>query len=478
MLKKSKTLTGLSLSELNGVKVRNSKKLIKEISNVLDTDLASSCTVESVLHYQGVKAQILNIKSKVALNEQIKPGTSLVYKNEPTELYKFTYNQLKYSAQQKGHIYSGILNGTVKVHDCAKTVACPDCSGTGICHDCEGKKKVTCPVCDGDLECVACNGTGIYTCRNCDGDGVCPDCDEGWVTCDDCDGDGTIDCPDCNGTGNYIDDVCNRCGGSGWYAYDKECNACNGTGRYVVKCRRCRGKGEIKCSNCDGDGGWDCNSCHGSGVCSHCHGSGGFTCKACDGTGTCGKCRGKGEIKCPTCHGKGTCYNCKGKKEVSCPKCEGTGFFQSYTQYSLTESKSVKEFCALSIASEKEFCPLNIAEKDIAEIEGDVCYNNVLYCMFAKQAEVYDLQTLKECLGGNEEIINKWFTLEKQGKPENEDYLNTTVKVYRIPVTAVKLKCREKAYHVYIVGNNRIVYYDDLPWIGARILGRFTKLFE
>lgn len=466
MLKKSKKLTGLSLSELNGVKIKDSKKLIKEISNVLYIDLSGSCTVESILHYQELKAQIQNIKSKVALNNLVKPGTSLVYKNEPTELYKFTYKQLKYAANQKDNTFSGILSGTVKAHDCAKTVACPDCSGTGICHDCEGKKKVTCSVCDGDLECVACNGTGIYTCRNCDGDGECPDCDEGWVTCDDCDGDGTMDCPDCNGTGNYIDEECRKCGGSGWYTYDKECNACNGTGRYVVKCRRCRGTGEIRCSNCHGEGGWDCNSCGGDGVCSHCHGEGGFTCKACAGSGTCGKCRGTGQIKCPTCHGKGSCYNCKGKKEVTCPKCEGTGFFQSYTQYCLTESKSVKEFCSL-----------DIAEKEISDIEGDVCYNDVLYSLFAKQAEVYDLQKLKECLGDKNDMIDKWFALEKQGKPENDDYLNTTVKVYCVPVTAVKLKCRGKSYNIYIVGNSRIIFYDDLPWFGARILGRLGKLF-
>ena len=121
---------------------------------------------------------------------------------------------------------------------------------------------------------------------------------------------------------------------------------------------------------------------------------------------------------------------------------------------------------------------MDIAEKEISDIEGDMCYNNVLYSLFAKQAEVYDLQNLKECLGNNDEMIEEWFTLENQGKPENDDYLNTTVKVYRIPVTAVKLKCRYKVYNIYILGNNRIVYYDDLPWFGARILGRFLKLFE
>lgn len=467
MLKKSKVLTDFSLSKLKELTVADNEVLLKAVSRAVDTDLTGSCSVVSVRHYQELKALILNVKSKVSLHDLVKPGTSLVYKPEPVELHQFSYNQLKYSAHQNGGTFSGILNGTVKVHDCEKTVECRVCSGSGICNECNGKKKVTCTVCGGDLDCVSCNGTGRYTCRNCDGDGVCPDCDDGWVTCDDCDGDGTIDCPDCGGTGNYIDDECNRCGGSGWYAPGKECNACNGTGRYVVECRRCKGSGEIMCSNCNGDGGWICNSCGGDGVCSHCDGEGDFTCKACGGTGTCGKCRGKGEIKCPVCFGKGTCYNCKGKKEVTCPQCEGTGYFQSYTQYHLTESKSVKELCSL-----------DIAEKEISDIEGDMCYDNVLYSLFAKKGEVYDLQNLKECLGVGDDIIEKWFSLEKQGKPEKDDYLCTTVKAYRIPVTCVKLRCRDKDYNIYILGNNMIVYYDDLPWFGARILGRFIKLFE
>lgn len=467
MLNKSKILTGLSLSELKNVKVKDSKKLINEISSVLDIDLTGSCTVESVFHYQELKAQILNVKSKVALYDLIKPGTSLLHKEEPTELYKLTYKQLKSSSLQNGQTFTGILNGTVKVHDCAKTVACNDCNGTGSCHDCQGKKKVTCTVCGGKQKCISCNGTSRYTCRNCDGNGKCPDCDNGWVICGSCDGDGTIYCPDCNGTGIYIDDECNRCGGSGWYAPGKLCNACNGTGRYVVECRRCNGSGEITCPTCEGEGGWDCDTCNGSGECSHCHGKGDFTCKACGGTGTCGKCKGTGNIKCPTCHGKGTCHNCKGKKQVTCPKCEGTGYFQTYTQYCLTESESVKELCSL-----------NIAKKEISDIEGDLCYDNILYSLFAKKAEAFDWQNLKKCLGGNDKLIEKWFSLESQGNPENDDYLNTTVKVYRVPVTSVKLRCRGKAYNIYIVGNNKIVYYDDLPWFGARILGRFVKLLE
>lgn len=467
MLKKSKILTGVSLSELKKVTVKDSKELIKEVSKAVGTDLNGSCSVVSILHYQGIKAQIINKKSKVSLIQSEIPGKPLVFKNEPTVLHGFTYNQLKSVATKNDNNYTGILNGTIKSHNCSKTVDCPDCSGSGICSNCNGDKKVTCTVCGGDLECVSCNGTGRYTCQNCDGSGQCPDCYEGWVTCDDCDGNGTINCSDCNGTGNYIDDECNRCGGSGWYAPGKECNACNGTGRYVVECRRCKGSGKIRCSNCHGDGGWNCNSCGGDGICSHCDGEGDFTCKACGGTGTCGKCKGKGEIKCPECFGKGTCYNCKGNKVVTCPRCEGTGYFQSYTQYHFTESKSVKEYCSL-----------DISEKDFSEIEGDVCYDNVLYSLFAKQAEAFDLQNLKECLGSNADIIDKWFSLEKQGIPENDDYLNTTVKVYRIPVTAVKLKCRYKVYNIYILGNNRIVYYDDLPWFGARILGRFVKLFE
>lgn len=63
MLKKSKVLTGFSLSELKGVTVADSGKLLKEASKAVDTDLTGSCSVVSVLHYQELKALILNVKS-------------------------------------------------------------------------------------------------------------------------------------------------------------------------------------------------------------------------------------------------------------------------------------------------------------------------------------------------------------------------------------------------------------------------------
>ena len=218
MLHKSKELNTLTLADIRKMTEKDSETLLGEVSKTVDRNLSASCIVESVTHYQAIKARIVSTKSKVVLNDSVKPGKTLIYKNEPTELKNLTYNQLKGAAYKKNMTYSGILSGTIKVHDCNKTVDCLTCSGSGICVECNGKKKVVCPVCDGELECVACNGTGRYTCRNCDWDGECPDCDDGWVTCDDCDGDGKYDCPDCDGIGNYIDEECNRCDGSGYYA--------------------------------------------------------------------------------------------------------------------------------------------------------------------------------------------------------------------------------------------------------------------
>ena len=469
-LQKSNSISQLSLAKIRSYMAGNSKELIDAIGKVVNKNLVSSCSVISIVHTWEVKTKITERTSKVILEQKEKPGESLVHKDEPKDLHEFSYEDLKAYGVKANGVYSGIRCGTIEDHPCETKIECPSCNGTGICRTCEGKKQITCPVCEGGKECISCNGTGTYTCENCEGDGECPECDNGWYTCDECYGEGKVTCPDCGGSGNYIDETCNSCGGSGYYG-NNECRTCHGTGRFVRECRRCDGEGTIDCENCNGDGGWTCKECHGSGKCSHCHGEGGFKCKACDGTGKCGKCKGKGKIWCPDCHGKGVCFECKGEKEITCPRCGGLGKYQSFTEYSISKEER----------SEKMLCSLPIKNDEIPSIDGDACFNGVVYDFFAKKANVFAVDSAVNSLHDMNSItVKKWLSLENypsyNKKEIPNDYMVIHAVIFKIPTSKIVLKCNSKEYVIYIVGNNLTVYYDRLPSWGAGLIGRIRKL--
>lgn len=163
------------------------------------------------------------------------------------------------------------------------------------CENCEGDGTVTCDKCDGsgEIDCPRCEGTGgHWTCVKCNG--------RGRLDCDRCGGSGEVECKKCGGSGNV---ECKKCGGSGDYYSPKgnryDCRACNGSGSW--KCRACDGSGTWKCRACDGDGEIECFVCkgRGSGHCNVCDGSGSVKCRACGG---------EGNIKCWVCKGDGRLF--------------------------------------------------------------------------------------------------------------------------------------------------------------------------
>lgn len=479
-LTKAKDIKSISFELVSSYTTADSKELIKAISMSVNKKLSSTCTVVSISHSVEVKVSVKNITSKINLHIKEVSGNELVRKEEPKELHLISYEQLKKDAELNDGVYRGKLYGSIKSFSCAKKVDCPDCSGSGICSVCDGNRQIKCTVCYGDKECVSCGGSGNYTCNNCGGSGTCPDCNDGWVNCDDCDGEGTVccsecngdgevSCPDCYGSGNYIDTTCNKCGGSGYYRGDKECRACGGTGRYVVECKRCDGKGTIECDNCDGDGyvdcdtcegdgGWNCKSCHGSGKCAHCRGKGSLRCKACKGSGECGKCKGRGKIWCPDCHGKGKCFNCAGERIVKCSRCNGTGIYQSYTEYSFTPIESTKEFISIPVG-----------KNTISSISGTLCYKGILYEFYAQQARIFDLDSVINSMNGSHvDTLKTWLSLDNRSTFDKDviatnNYLNSYVEIYKIPVTKVTMKYRSTQFSVWIVGYGLAVYYDNLP---------------
>lgn len=471
-LYKARNITSLSLEQINSFTKNDCARLVEEISKVVDKKLNSSCTIKSISHSVEIKVSIKNETANVKLKQREIPGTSLRRREEPADLHSFTYDQLKAVAKKKGDTYQGLLYGSVKNHICDVQIGCPSCNASGVCSECHGEKQVICPVCNGNKECVSCNGTGRYQCENCGGDGDCPECDEGWVTCDECNGNGEIICPDCNGTGNYIDEPCNKCNGSGYY-YDKVCRTCGGSGRFVRECARCKGSGEIECDECYGKGGWKCEECHGTGKCSHCHGRGDFKCKACNGSGKCGKCHGKGKIWCPKCEGKGICFNCKGEKMIECPRCKGTGEYQTYEEYSFKESTNLKYHCSI----------LGISDNDIKTIKGDISYRGVIYNFFAKKANIHDIDTFKNGLSESHiKLLRNWIALERNFPSDtisfriNDNYLNTFIEVFKIPMTKVVLQCNSTEHPIYIVGIDKTIFYEHLPNKFECVIGKIRNL--
>lgn len=454
-LRKAKEITSMSLNQIKActnIESNNKELFLKAISEILGKDIFSSCTIKAIFYNHAVKVKIKNTISYITLSKEKLPGRTLKKKKDPTELGYLSYNYLKQSAKKeyKEILYSGILYGTVKTHTCDLKVDCPECGGSGICSHCHGEKQIVCPVCRGSLECVSCEGSGYYICQNCNGEGTCPECNDGWVKCD-----------ECHGTGKYKT-TCKKCDGSGWYdAWEgEECYACDGSGKFVAKCNRCNGKGKKLCKDC-----------HGTSKCSHCHGNGEFRCKACHGSGTCGKCQGYGLIKCPNCHGKGKCIECEGYKFITCPRCQGTGYFQTFTKYTLSEYKKTKEMCTLPIE-----------EIDIATIDGDMCYNDVIYDFFAQRANVFDYDSALKSLDGTEtQTVKEWLSFENNSPFKNKeisnDYFNSHIELFKIPVIKLILACNSKEYTIWIVGHNKMVYYDELPSGVERLWSKVRKIF-
>lgn len=469
-LKKAGRLSTWSYTDISALNKKSSdiSLLLKDIGIITNKKFLQHSKLLSVEHTDELKVTINNTISIVKVEENEEPGDNILSTNEPQELKFFTYESLKKSAiyNKKDNIYRGKLYGTVQTFDCSSTQKCSSCDGSGICACCNGNKQVTCTVCMGSLECPQCEGTGKYKCTKCGGSGSCAECGgDGWVTCCECDGDGDIVCPDCGGSGNYIDTTCNKCGGSGEYINGSQCRACGGSGRYVIKCKCCGGDGRIKCPECEGEGRVDCNNCNGSGECPRCHGKGGWACLACHSTGTCGKCKGKGIIWCPDCHGKGKCFNCKGNRVVPCSRCNGTGYFQKFKEFSFEENNKTKYHFTL---------PLD--DSEINEINGSLLYEGTIYEFFAQKAITYNLLEATKILNGFKmDKFIEWIKIENLSnfteKSINDDYLNTTIKCKKVPVTKLQLKSLTDTFNIYIISEANYVYYDKLPGLFSIFLG-------
>ncbi|MCR5523129.1 MAG: hypothetical protein K6F64_05775 [Clostridia bacterium] len=145
-----------------------------------------------------------------------------------------------------------------------------------------------------------------HTCEVCLGSGsvACTNCNEGKVTCTECEGKGYLGCE--------------KCGGTGHIQTDKECPGCKDSKRKGYKYETAMALRDLlqgikrdendywsKCYSCDGTGyvQEDCTDCNGTGV--------GSDCPICNKTGLieCPECSGTKEVICNACAGKGKVKN-------------------------------------------------------------------------------------------------------------------------------------------------------------------------
>jgi len=147
---------------------------------------------------------------------------------------------------------------------------CQQCKGSKYitCEnpDCKGKHEWDCPECKGNkkIDCTVCNASGYIKCKTCKGRGQekCNTCNAtAEVKCSHCGGDGYVGKPKDDGSNK-----CVFCKGTGWHV----CPECtNGQ----VTCETCNGKGEVICETCKASGKVNCNNCKATGkiICDKCY---------------------------------------------------------------------------------------------------------------------------------------------------------------------------------------------------------------
>ena len=57
------------------------------------------------------------------------------------------------------------------------------------------------------------------------------------------------------------------------------------------------------------------------------------------------------------------------------------------------------------------------------------------------------------------------------------DYLNTKAELTKLPVSKIVLRCNSTFYSIWVVGKNKVLFYDDLPSFVARIFGSLSRIF-
>ena len=92
-----------------------------------------------------------------------------------------------------------------------------------------------------------------------------------------------------------------------------------------------------------------------------------------------------------------------------------------------------------------------------------------------------DKSILKQVSYDKVEIVKDWISLEKNSTFTKDhigkDYLNTKAELTKLPVSKIVIRCNSTNYSIWIVGKNKVIFYDNLPSFAARLFGGLSKLF-
>lgn len=234
-----------------------------------------------------------------------------------------------------------------------------------------------------------------------------------------------------------------------------------------------------------------CSKCNGSGICASCDGRGYNRCGSCSGNGkrevrngsyangkpkykqvSCSSCHGSGKRSCSSCSGSKKCYRCDGSGKVTCSRCNGTSNYQTYLGYS-TFFKSTTAVTNYSVYPEL----LSVIPKTNNKTSYDddlIEWEDVNNILFDNRNTVLNINKHSTA------FIN---SLESLGGLTSNDKIGRVHSSFEtVPITVLDFKFEENDYTLYIVGEDNIICYNEIPKkhsyrpsIFTRILNFFTK---
>ncbi|MBC7523533.1 MAG: hypothetical protein H7239_03755 [Flavobacterium sp.] len=244
-----------------------------------------------------------------------------------------------------------------------------------------------------------------------------------------------------------------------------ETHSCNPT----QKCSKCSGTG--RCQNCDARGYNTCGSCRGSGKRKVSDG------KFANGNTkykniACSSCAGSGRKSCTSCRGTAKCYGCGGDGQVTCSRCDGTSFYQTFLEYSNSYKTVLKDFNYSEYSDLVSVIPLT---------KNKISFDDDLIEWENKNNFVFDNK--ENALKVNKHSKEFITSYEMLSSIENNQRLGRIhAKFETVPVTIVDYTFEEKEFQLYIVGDENIICFNEIPKKHSykvnffkRIMNYFTK---